>query len=157
MSLTISLRDRTGRPLPLGLTTILGLGALWTPLTLLFTVLAPLNIGSYEINGRSVTGPEFIAAGGLLALWLVGAVLAVAAYGLWQRRAWARRFLFALVVALNLASLVFGWSEGGASWVAAVASLLVSIPATYWYLFKKQAVVRYWTHDPVPEGPYDAA
>lgn len=128
----------------MGLTVLLGLGTIWPPLTLVVSILAPFNIGTYELNGTQVTGPDFIRGGGLLAFWLVAAFLGALAYAIWSSRRWLRPVAMTAAVAISGWTLVVGWREGGSAWASALLSAMLLASTVYWYFYRKSTVQSYF-------------
>lgn len=135
-------RDKVGRPL------LLTIGLYVAPavggLTLLFTLSALFNAGTYSINDEPVTGMQFLLGGGLL-FGLGGAASVAAAYAIWQERSWSRWAMVGFWVAQLAGGIGVGWASSGAGGAAgAVASLLLPMVLAAWYLFDKENVLEYY-------------
>jgi hypothetical protein len=135
-------REKIGRPL------LLTIGMYVAPtfggFVLLFTLLAPLNVGHYTLNGEVVTGLEFLKHAGLLFIAL-GATALAAAYAIWKEHSWSRWAIMAFWLAQLAGALGTGWSDSGVAGAAgAVASLLLALVLVGWYLFGKENVVEYY-------------
>lgn len=86
-------KPRQFEELPWGLWHLTLYFGIWGLIGLLFLILAPLDIGSFEIGTESMTGPEFIRRPEICG-WIGGALpAAAAAFGVLTRRAWARPLL----------------------------------------------------------------
>lgn len=109
----------------------------------LFLVLAPFNIGSYEVDGETVTGPEFLRRMGLLMAFF-GTLCGVVAYGLLLERAWARPAM--MLFWCGALALTIGYSirERSADAGCAVLQSVVALALAGWYLYGKQSVVAYY-------------
>jgi hypothetical protein len=107
--------------------------------------LAPFDIGSFEINGEAVSGPEFLRRAGLL-FGLVALMSAVVAYGLLRQRAWTRPALLSAWGAILLAGIFIAAQQETPrgdlpiQTVTAVAAFALAA----WYLYRKANVVSYF-------------
>ncbi len=135
-------REKVSRPL------LLTIGMYVAPassgLFLLLVLLAPFNAATYTISGESVTGMEFLRSGGLISG--VGSVASLAAaYAIWQERSWSRWAILIFWAAQLAAGIAFGLEDSGVGGAAsAVASLLLPVVVSWWYLFEKDNVVEYF-------------
>jgi hypothetical protein len=119
--------------------------ALFVAIGLLVAGLAALNIGTFTIDDRTVSGPEFLTRvypGGLPLLALLGAL----SYGYWTEKLWARPLplILALLVDVVLLWQVRGngLARGDAPGLMAWAVLYVVI--ALWYCYYKQSVIAYY-------------
>lgn len=110
-----------------------------------FVPLAALNVGTYTINDRVVSGPYFLGHAGPILLPFIVLLLAIA-YGYWTERLWARPlpilFWFAIDLVL-LWEIVTGDATGDDA-VAFVVWGVLYIAAALWYCFFKESVARYY-------------
>jgi hypothetical protein len=143
-------RQRVGRPLllTLGLYGAPGFGAL----ALLGVACAGLGIGSYSINGQSVSGSEFLAQAGPY-LGAVGLLSLLIGFGIWRERPWTRWVIVAFWAVSLAGGAGLGWSRSGLGGAAGglAQSLLPAILAT-WYCFGKDNVVAYYRALEVLDG-----
>jgi hypothetical protein len=110
-------------------------------LMLLFLPLAPFDIGTYTINGTTVSGPEFLRRFGIV--WgAVSALYLAIGYGLMREKPWARPLM--MLYWVGGAALLF--AAGGASSEAGCSAALLLFPAgaAAWYLYEKDSVVEYY-------------
>ena|SRR5437867_2938024 len=112
---------------------------------LLFVPLSALNVGSYSINERVVTGPYFLThVYPILAPYLVIA-LAIS-YGIWTERPWVRPLSLLFWLALDLGLLyeiAVGWVRAADAFVYAVWGV-VYVLIVWWYFYRKTTVVSYY-------------
>lgn len=130
------------RPLPLTIGMVLSgaLGAFSVGLT----ALAPFNLGTYSINGKTVTGPEFLRQVGTV--WTVGGLLClVIAYGLYRERPWTRALMLAFWVVIGALTFATKMSKGSAGdLVSSIAWTVFCLGTTGAYLYAKTNVVDYY-------------
>jgi hypothetical protein len=114
-------------------------------LTVVFLVLAPLNIGTYTINGEPVTGPEFLRRVGL-GYGLAGVACIVIAFGLYREQPWTRvlMLLYWIVLGATMLGLTLADSSIGNAIVVTVFGAGVPLVVAYWYLYSKENVVAYY-------------
>jgi hypothetical protein len=119
--------------------------ALWAILWIILLGLAPFNLGSYDINGQEVSGPEFLREAGvtLVALTLLSAAIAI---GIYRERAWSRFLMLSYWAVTGAFQIVLAIrSSGGAAEIAtAVLMALIYVGAAGWYLYGKENVVEYY-------------
>jgi hypothetical protein len=137
--------DPGGRRLPFLHHTLRVVGVLFPALTLLASGLAPFNLGSYTINGQHVTGPEFIAQGGLLAFWAVSITVAVLAYGIHRGRKWTRPGLMGVLVAVVAAVTIYTALRPSPENLASCGTTAVAALCAWWYLYRKASVRQYYS------------
>jgi hypothetical protein len=137
--------DPGGRRLPFLHHTLRVVGVLFPALTLLASALAPFNIGSYTINGQHVTGPEFIARGGLLVFWAVSIAAASLAYGIHRGRKWTRPALMGFLVTVLVAVTIYTALRPSPEDLASCATTAVATLCAWWYLYRKASVRQYYS------------
>jgi hypothetical protein len=118
---------------------------------LLFSVLAPLNLGTYTLGDERVSGLEFFQRAGLLWGALTVSMLSIS-YGLWRERPWARPLMVAWWVNGALMALFPPWGSptvGDA--VSGIVQSLIGGTIAWWYLYKKENVVAYFDARSIPE------
>jgi len=105
---------------------------------LLFLLLAPFDIGTYSIEGETVSGPEFLRTAG----WLmaIATVLCLSiAYALWRDRSWSRPLMILYWVVTGLAVLV--WSR---EFNCAVVEMFIFAALAAWYLYGNHNAAAYY-------------
>jgi hypothetical protein len=134
------------RSRPALLTVGMVLSGLMGGLAALFLVLAPFDIGTYTIDGQSVTGPEFLRREGLL-MFAMAALLIGISVTLARDEPFARELmiLFWILIGVlgTLIPILKGASELDASW-------MVALPIAVWYLYFSNGVVAYFSGRPQP-------
>lgn len=115
------------------------------PLMLLFVPMAAFDIGTYSIDNRPVSGPEFLRAGGPI-LVLLGGWLAAVAAGLWLDKPWSRWLMLAYWPLSSALMIALGWNEP--QFVENTASACVfgaiAMSLAAWYLYRRDNVVAYY-------------
>jgi hypothetical protein len=110
-------------------------------LALLF-LLAPFNIGTYNIGDEIVPGPEWLRRGGWV-FAVVGALLLAIGIGLWRERPWVRPLMLAYWVSMLL--VAFGDSGIAVEDVVGLALFAaVGVAVSAWYLYFKPNVQAYF-------------
>ena len=112
---------------------------------LLFVPLSALNIGSYAINEREVTGRYFLAhVYPVLAPY--AALLIGISYGIWTERMWVRPLAIVFWFAIDLLLLyqVAAGMVGTADAVSFAVFAVLYIALAWWYFFRKKSVVSYY-------------
>ena len=112
---------------------------------LLFIPFAALNIGTYTINDRAVTGRYFLEHAYTILLPFFVLMVAIA-YGYWTERLWARPLAvwFWFAVDLVLLYLVVAGSVTTTESVMYAFWAVVYVGAAWWYCYRKESVVRYY-------------
>lgn len=141
--LEVSLRQN-GVPTPalllLGTYGALFLGAFG----LLLAALAPFNIGNYAIDGRGVTGPEFMRQVGILWIVVFGITLGIG-YLLWSKRPWVRPLMLGYWLLMAAGMMVIPSPDGIGARLTSVVFLLVFLfVPSFLYLYVKPTVVAYF-------------
>jgi len=118
--------------------------ALFAAVWLLFLPLSVLNVGTYEINERQVTGTYFLTH---VDPWLVPliAIFAAIAYGFWTERSWARHLPLAFWFGVDLVLLyeiVSG--DAGSEAISYGVWAVIYLAVAWWYCYRKQSVVEYY-------------
>jgi hypothetical protein len=107
---------------------------------LLALALAPLDVFSYSLEGRTVSGPTFLRAGGLR-LAVDGVLLLAAGIGILRRRRWARPVLAVALLyrvsqsVLTLTPLLFAIT---------LAMALLPVLLILWYVYRAPGAKRYF-------------
>ena len=131
--------DARGVKRPFILRTLYLCGALAVVLSIIFAFAAPLNLGEYSINGRSLTGRQFLAQGGWFFLPAMGIVgWRVAADLRWGRP--RARLVLLGVWALGL----FAWRPTMPDAGASLAEYFLIGVVIAWYLFRKASSRTYF-------------
>ncbi len=135
-------RERVSRPV------LLTIGMYVAPayggFLLLLLLLAPFNAATYRISGETVTGMEFLRSGGLI-LGIGSIASLAAAYAIRQERSWSRWAILFFWAAQIAGGIAFGLEDSGVSGAArTVASMLLPVVLSWWYLFEKDNVVEYF-------------
>jgi len=111
---------------------------------LLLAVLAPFNIGNYSIDGRSVSGPEFLRQVGVFWVTVFALTLCIG-YLLWSKRPWIRPLLVLYWVVMAAGILIIPTAGGLAVRLQGVVFLLVfTFVPSILYLYVKSSVVAYF-------------
>ena len=138
--------ERLGwRAIPWLMRTGIWLSAFVAAIWLLFIPLAAVDVGSYSIDDRVVSGPYFLAHAYPILLPFIGLLLAVA-YGYWTERLWARPLpiLFWLFVDAILFWQILSGEVVGAEAIEFVAWALLYVACAVWYCFFKPSVAAYY-------------
>lgn len=108
----------------------------------LLLFLAPFDIGTYNVNDESASGPEFLRRVGVGWALMSFTLLAVG-YALWTEKWWGRWAMVGYWAALG--AMVFALErEDPAQMFSGVVSMLIAVGIAGWYLFGKENVVRYY-------------
>jgi hypothetical protein len=112
---------------------------------LLFVPFAALNLGTYTINDREVTGRYFLVHAYPFLLPFCGLMAAIA-YGYWTERLWARPLAvwFWFAVDLLLLYLVVAGLVSSTDAVMYAFWAVAYVGAAWWYCYRKESVVRYY-------------
>ena len=113
-------------------------GALFT----LLSLLAPFDIGSFSIEGETVSGPEFLQRGGWL-MALIGIVLLAIGVGIWREREWARFLMVAFWFSYVLAGLMEIHGDL-VNVISACIGAAIGASVAGWYLYRKPNVRAYY-------------
>jgi hypothetical protein len=138
--------DARGVKRPFILRTLYLIGVLSVVLSIVFAFAAPLNLGEYSINGRSLTGREFLAQGG----WFFLPALGIIGWRVAVDLRWGRprvRLVLLGVWALGLLAWRPSMPDAGAN----LAEYLIIGVIIAWYLFRK-ATSRAYFGTPVPRS-----
>jgi hypothetical protein len=107
-------------------------------------LLAPFDIGSYSIDGATVTGPEFLREAGII-FGAIAIVCSAISYGLWTGRTWTRPLmLFYWIIS---GAYLIGDAVGRKSnddLLAGIFFLVVTLAAAGLYLYGRKTVVEYY-------------
>lgn len=149
MALISSIRQG---PVRLGWSAIPGLmrvGVLFSTfmgaLLLLIVPLGALNIGSYSIDERTVSGPYFLLhIYPIVAPYLI--LLLAITYGIWAERLWVRPVALVFWLALDLILVFDVLTERVTSTdaFAYAAWAVVYILIVWWYFYRKATVLSYY-------------
>lgn len=114
-------------------------------LFLVFIPLAALNIGSYSIGNRPVTGAAFLRVGGP-AFGLVGGWFAAIALGMWRDKPWSRPLMLAYWPVSTAVGIALVWNDPDLVMNFASACIFgaISMSIAGWYLYHKDSVVAYF-------------
>lgn len=117
------------------------MAAIW----LLFLPLAALDVGSYSIDDRVVSGPYFLTHAYPVLLPFIGLLLALA-YGYWTERLWARKLpiVFWLLVDAILVWQILSGEVVGAEAIEFVVWALLYVAFAVWYCYFKASVATYY-------------
>lgn len=129
--------DRNGRLLPRGLQLLQVMGVFFPVLVLILLGSAPFDAGTYELNGRQVSGPEFLTQGGGMAFGSVAIFIAVVGFGIWQGRTWTRSALMIGLAVAFVASTSLQASQGQVDWPTQLLSFAAVLLVFWWYLYRK--------------------
>ena len=118
------------------------LAALFTLIALPLLFLAPVDIGTYVINGQQVSGPEFLATGG--AIFVAGIAILVAVMVAIQTNSPVSRplIIVPLALALGMLDVLAAWH--GELTVTRVLRTVAVIAILVWYFYFKRTVVTYY-------------
>ncbi len=114
--------------------------AFFCGVSMIFLALAPFDIGSYTINDKPVSGPEFLRRAGFL-FFGGAAVCGVISYGLARDRGWTRLLMLVYWVVIAVGSL--GLSDGG-SIARSILTSLFALAIAVLYLYAKDSVTDYY-------------
>lgn len=135
--------QRQFAPRPLLLTIGMFGSAIVAFLVPVLLVCAAFDIGHYEVNGRVVSGPEFLRLTGVLCATVV-AICAAVSYGLATEKRWARPLMLAYwPVTFLVMMLTVGRSAGGGLACSAILALFAALLAGA-YLYGKRDVQAYY-------------
>jgi len=113
--------------------------------SLALIVPAALDLGTYSINGETVSGRHFIGRLGML--WgLAGVLCLVIAYGLFRERAWTRPLMLVFWVVVGLGRFTTRVEIGGpgAGAVVAIAWTAFCVFTAGAYLYGQRRVAEYY-------------
>lgn len=118
---------------------------LFVSVWLLFVPMAALNLGTYTIDDRVVTGRYFLVHAYSVLLPFLGLMSAIA-YGYWTERLWARPLAvwFWFAVDLVLLYLVVAGLVSSTDAVMYAFWAVAYVGAAWWYCYRKETVVRYY-------------
>jgi hypothetical protein len=109
-------------------------------------VCAALNVGTYEINERAVSGPQFLRSAGAMFV-VIAVICAAVSYGLATEKPWSRPLMVAYWPLTWLAMLVSfgrGGAAGAAQWACSAALAVLAMAIAAGYLYGKQNVQAYY-------------
>lgn len=132
--------------LPQGIRSACWLAAGFASIWIVLVPFAALDMGTYSINDRAVSGPYFLTHVYPFIVPFLG-ILGTMAYGYWTEQLWARPLPFVLacaVAAFIISQLVF-YGANVAESVSVVAWCGVITFAAWWYCYRKRSVVAYYT------------
>jgi len=121
------------------------LSALFVAIWLGFIPLAAFDVGDYSLNGRTVTGPYFLAHAYPVLLPFL-ALCAALAYGYWTERLWARPLpvIFWLAVDGVLFWEILAHEVVGGEATEFVVWAILYVVVALWYCFYKPSVAAYY-------------
>jgi hypothetical protein len=131
--------DARGVKRPFILRTLYLCGVLAVILAIIFAFAAPLNVGEYYINGRALTGREFLAQGG----WFILPALGIIGWRVAADLRWGRprvRVVLLGVWALGL----LAWRPDMPDAVASLTEYFLVGVVIAWYLFRKASSRAYF-------------
>lgn len=129
-------------PLTVGMYLSTALGAM----CLLVMACAAVDVGEFYINEERVSGPEFLALGGL-PLTVIGLLALAIAYSLSRELWWSRPLILVFWIVFILMALVAALAAGanpGSAAASALLSAAILLGPTAAYLFFKGNVVAYY-------------
>jgi hypothetical protein len=107
-------------------------------------LLAPFDVGTFNIAGEQLRGPEFLVRAGWVFL-LIGGLLAAIGLGLWRERAWTRPLMMAYWPMSAVLAYAPAWSEGSPTdFIIPFAFTAIAAAVAWWYLYRKDNVVAYF-------------
>lgn len=107
-------------------------------------LLAPFDVGTFNIAGEQMRGPEFLVRAGWVFL-LIGGWLAAIGLGLWRERAWARPLMMAYWPMSAVLAYAPAWSGGRATDLTGLLVFTaIAAALAWWYLYRKANVVAYF-------------
>lgn len=118
--------------------------AFFAAISLLVIMAATFGNGPYSINGEPAIRSDYLQV--MLPFIPASAAAAIASFGLWKERLWARPLLLGFYTVAGFGSALMPlWIE--APGVTVATGLLFSgilVGFLGWYLYRKQNVVRYY-------------
>lgn len=136
--------DQAGRRMPWLLKIVRIMGVFWPAGAVVMLLCAPFNIGSYSLNGRAVSGPEFLSHGGGAAIVASAVFFGGVGLGIWRRRAWTRHALIAGLAGAFAISFVLQLARLGPEWPQSLASGGAVGLLAVWYLYLKAGTRTYY-------------
>jgi hypothetical protein len=118
--------------------------AVWGVLAVGILPFAVLDMGSYTVNGESVSGPEFVRRVGL-GWGTVGVLCLAIASAVYRNRPWSRHLMLAYWPVIGLFFAALGFSSSGTTGIMTAAAFAsVGLLGAYLYLYRKRNVTAYF-------------